>query len=175
MTPIEFKPNKPKVLFLILGCIFLIVSCIVMMLDKDIPSTMQVLFGLVILFFGYEIIKLLPLLLKNNDTLILSEDGIKCNMSNPVIVLPWTDISHVAVVRLNARKNLAIYVKNIDKYLEQYNTRAYLYNQRSVNTPFVINTSVLKIDVNELVKRINEQITPKEDLINPSATKNENS
>ena len=162
MDKFDFPLNKSKILFLCLGSVFLFVSCLYVQLSiNDISTLMQVLLMVAAVASMVELIRLIMLLRSKDQPLLsITESGIYCNMSNPPISLTWNEIEKLAIIRRNGRKNLAILVKEPAIYLTKYNTRTFKSNFDDMNTPFLINTSILKVDADELVKRINQELVP---------------
>lgn len=160
MEKLEFPIYKSKVISLAVACVFLLVSCLYILLsEEDVSPLMQAILGVGSIVAVVEFIRLVIVLKDNNKILIITEDGIYCNMTNPAISVQWSEIEKLDMVRRNSRKHLAIYVKDPKSYLQKYNSKTFVNNYNYANTPFLINTAILKVEAEELVNRINKELS----------------
>ena len=110
-------------------------------------------FGAMVLVFGSK-------LLRNENRLVISEDGI-WDEGFGIDVIPWTAIEGAHLKTLSKNDFLCLELSNTDHYLQ----RANAFRQASLNanlrlglTPFSVNLTGTNIDSNGVLKMVNERI-----------------
>ena len=155
----EIKANKRRsflmfslsILFVVLGFLpFLGVG--LREYRKYLPVFHDVIFIVVIIFFGFTALIYLKMILSTKPTLSISEKGICDNVFFGMI--EWEDVAGFRKVKIQKHDYVLILLKNPEKHIEKFNffKQKWLnFNHRQYGTPVMIHTENLKIDQEELL------------------------
>jgi len=170
MSDIIFKKNKLKYLFIIillLAILFFTLyfsTLFVLRPSKYLytlmPNEMIVFLVGILGFLGCSV--LLYIIVKsifNKEFFIrINKDGLFIGIiqySNKLI--NWNDIIKIEIIEINNIQHIIIYIKNIEHYKSQEKgIQKYFFESRTkkYNTPFVINTSALSSNANDIMELI---------------------
>ena len=119
---------------------------------KYVPVFHDVIFIVVIIFFGFTALIYLKMILSTKPTLSISEKGICDNVSFGMI--GWEDVAGFRKVRVQKQDYILILLENPEKYIEKFNffkQKWLKFNHRQYGTPVMIHIGNLKIDQEELL------------------------
>jgi hypothetical protein len=144
--------SKFKIVILMLGA-WSFVALGIWMLTWDNPKE-QLIGGLSVAFFGLCGLFAIWKLLDKKPGLILNSAGLVDNTSAVAAgMVPWSDISGLALLEIKHQQMLVISVKDPQRYIERGNAMVRAMkraNHRMCGSPVVISSHALKIDFDEL-------------------------
>lgn len=155
----EIQANKKRS-FLMLGLsVLFVVSGFLPFLGtglresrKYVPVFHDVIFIVVIIFFGFTALIYLKMILSTKPVISISEKGICDNVSFGMI--EWEDVAGFRKVRVQKQDYILILLENPEKYIEKFNffkQKWLSLNLKQYGTPVMIHTGNLKIDQEELL------------------------
>ena len=155
----EIQVNKKR-FFLMLGLsVLFVVSGVLPFLGvglreyrKYVPVFHDVIFIVVIIFFGFTALIYLKMILSTKPVVSISEKGICDNISFGMI--EWGDVAGFRKVRVQKQDYILILLENPEKYIEKFNffkQKWLSLNLKQYGTPVMIHTGNLKIDQEELL------------------------
>lgn len=106
-------------------------------------------------FFGFALIIMVIRLFNKNPGLIINEKGIYDN-SNVLALgfIPWKDIKHIKIVKINNGEFILIILRNPKEYLNKttqwLKLRGLKMNYRYHGTPICLSANSLQIDITNL-------------------------
>ncbi|WPO81607.1 STM3941 family protein [Chryseobacterium sp. JJR-5R] len=169
MSDIIFKKNKLKYLFIIILLLAILFSTLyfstlfVLSPSKYLYTLMPnviVFFVGILGFLGCSV--LLYIIVKsifNKEFFIrINKNGLFIGIiqySNKLI--NWNDIIKIEIIEINSIQHIIIYIKNIEHYKSQEKgIQKYFFESRTkkYDTPFVINTSALSSNANDIMESI---------------------
>lgn len=118
----------------------------------------DVIFIVVIIFFGFTALIYLKIILSTKPTLSISEKGICDNVFFGLI--EWEDVAGFRKLRVQKQDYILILLENPEKYIEKFNffKQKWLnFNLRQYGTPVMIHTENLKIDQEELLNIVQKE------------------
>ena len=122
---------------------------------KYVPVFHDVIFIVVIIFFGFTALIYLKMILNTKPVISISEKGICDNVSFGMI--EWEDVAGFRKVRVQKQDYILILLENPEKYIEKFNffKQKWLnFNLKQYGTPVIIHTGNLKIDQEELLEEL---------------------
>ncbi len=155
----EIKANKRRsflmfslsILFVVLGVLpFLGVG--LREYRKYVPVFHDVIFIVVIIFFGFTALIYLKMILSTKPVISISEKGICDNVFFGLI--EWENVAGFRKVRVQKQDYILILLENPEKYIGKFNffKQKWLnFNLKQYGTPVIIHTGNLKIDQEELL------------------------
>ena len=161
----EIKANKRRsflmfslsILFVVLGFLpFLGVG--LREYRKYVHVFHDVIFIVVIIFFGFTALIYLKIILSTKPTLSISEKGICDNVFFGLI--EWEDVAGFRKLRVQKQDYILILLENPEKYIEKFNffKQKWLnFNLKQYGTPVMIHTENLKIDQEELLNIVQKE------------------
>ena len=161
----EIKANKRRsflmfclsMLFVVLGVLpFLGVG--LREYRKYVPVFHDVIFIVVIIFFGFTALIYLKMILNTKPVISISEKGICDNVFFGMI--EWEDVAGFRKVRVQKQDYILILLENPEKYIEKFNffKQKWLnFNLKQYGTPVMIHTVNLKIDQEELLNIVRKE------------------
>ncbi len=162
--PIEIPLSKRKLTFGLIGSLIFVVLGILFVLypDKFITPIMRSATTIFIsgfasiLFFGACFIYVVKKLSDNSPGLIISDDGIIDNSSGVSGgQILWNDIEDIRVLEIHRQKLIMLQVKNpqdyIDKQTGAFKRKMMALNYKMYGTPLSITANALKINFEELL------------------------
>ena len=161
----EIQANKKR-FFLMLGLsVFFVVLGFLPFLGvglreyrKYVHVFHDVIFIVVIIFFGFTALIYLKIILSTKPTLSISEKGICDNVFFGLI--EWEDVAGFRKLRVQKQDYILILLENPEKYIEKFNffKQKWLnFNLRQYGTPVMIHTENLKIDQEELLNIVQKE------------------
>ncbi len=163
----EIKANKRRsflmfclsMLFVVLGVLpFLGVG--LREYRKYVPVFHDVIFIVVIIFFGFTALIYLKMILSTKPVISISEKGICDNVFFGLI--EWENVAGFRKVRVQKQDYILILLETPEKYIEKFNffKQKWLnFNLRQYGTPVIIHTGNLKIDQEELLNIVRKEWT----------------
>ena len=163
----EIKANKRRsflmfclsMLFVVLGVLpFLGVG--LREYRKYVPVFHDVIFIVVIIFFGFTALIYLKMILTTKPVISISEKGICDNVSFGMI--EWENVAGFRKVRVQKQDYILILLETPEKYIEKFNffKQKWLnFNLKQYGTPVIIHTGNLKIDQEELLNIVRKEWT----------------
>ena len=163
----EIKANKRRsflmfslsMLFVVLGILpFLGVG--LREYRKYVPVFHDMIFIVVIIFFGFTALIYLKMILSTKPVISISEKGICDNVSFGMI--EWEDVAGFRKVRVQKQDYILILLENPEKYMKKFNffKQKWLnFNLKQYGTPVMIHTENLKIDQEELLNIVRKEWT----------------
>ena len=127
---------------------------------KYVPVFHDVIFIVVIIFFGFTALIYLKIILSTKPTLSISEKGICDNVFFGLI--EWENVAGFRKVRVQKQDYILILLENPEKYIEKFNffKQKWLnFNLKQYGTPVIIHTGNLKIDQEELLNIVRKEWT----------------
>lgn len=170
--PIIYPINRFKLVLYLLGALLLVAAGILVFYNclnhqgryfmRSIELT-YILAVLCIVFFGYASILFCSKLFSNKPGIVIDEKGIVENATSVVNgLIPWKDITSVALYKMQSNKFVLIYVHNPEEYIERQKNiikkKSMQANLKTHGTSIFINTNMLKITDVELALVIKEQL-----------------
>ncbi|PQA96422.1 hypothetical protein SAMN05421796_101408 [Chryseobacterium piscicola] len=174
MSDIIFKKNKRKYFFIIILLVILIFFTlyfsILFLLNPSkyvyalMPNkTIVLLIGILGLLGCLILVYITTKSVFNKEfSIIINKDGLFIGIiqySNKNIM--WEDIKSIETISINNIKHIIIYINHVEKY-ENYEKgiqNFFLKNRvQRYGTPFVINTSALQDNVEDIAKLMNEYL-----------------
>lgn len=161
----EIQVNKKR-FFLMLGLsVLFVVSGVLPFLGvglreyrKYVPVFHDVIFIVVIIFFGFTALIYLKMILSTKPVVSISEKGICDNISFGMI--EWGDVAGFRKVRVQKQDYILILLENPEKYIEKFNffkQKWLSLNLKQYGTPVMIHTGNLKIDQEELLNIVQKE------------------
>ena len=161
----EIQVNKKR-FFLMLGLsVLFVVSGVLPFLGvglreyrKYLPVFHDVIFIVVIIFFGFTALIYLKMILSTKPVVSISEKGICDNISFGMI--EWGDVAGFRKVRVQKQDYILILLENPEKYIEKFNffkQKWLSLNLKQYGTPVMIHTGNLKIDQEELLNIVQKE------------------
>ena len=161
----EIQVNKKR-FFLMLGLsVLFVVSGVLPFLGvglreyrKYVPVFHDVIFIVVIIFFGFTALIYLKMILSTKPVVSISEKGICDNISFGMI--EWGDVAGFRKVRVQKQDYILILLENPEKYIEKFNffkQKWLSLNLKQYGTPVMIHTGNLKIDQEELLNIVRKE------------------
>ena len=163
----EIKANKRRnflmfslsILFVVLGVLpFLVVG--LREYRKYVPVFHDVIFIVVIIFFGFTALIYLKMILSTKPVISISEKGICDNVFFGFI--EWENVAGFRKVRVQKQDYILILLETPEKYIEKFNffKQKWLnFNLKQYGTPVIIHTGNLKIDQEELLNIVRKEWT----------------
>ena len=163
----EIKANKRRsflmfslsILFVVLGVLpFLGVG--LREYRKYVPVFHDVIFIVVIIFFGFTALIYLKMILSTKPVISISEKGICDNVFFGLI--EWENVAGFRKVRVQKQDYILILLETPEKYIEKFNffKQKWLnFNLKQYGTPVIIHTGNLKIDQEELLNIVRKEWT----------------
>ena len=163
----EIQANKKRfflmlglsVLFVVLGFLpFLGVG--LREYRKYVPVFHDVIFIVVIIFFGFTALIYLKMILSTKPVISISEKGICDNVFFGLI--EWENVAGFRKVRVQKQDYILILLETPEKYIEKFNffKQKWLnFNLKQYGTPVIIHTGNLKIDQEELLNIVRKEWT----------------
>ena len=163
----EIKANKRRsflmfslsMLFVVLGILpFLGVGLRVY--RKYVPVFHDMIFIVVIIFFGFTALIYLKMILSTKPVISISEKGICDNVFFGLI--EWENVAGFRKVRVQKQDDILILLETPEKYIEKFNffKQKWLnFNLKQYGTPVMIHTENLKIDQEELLNIVRKEWT----------------
>ena len=163
----EIKANKRRrflmfclsMLFVVLGVLpFLGVG--LREYRKYVPVFHDVIFIVVIIFFGFTALIYLKMILSTKPVISISEKGICDNVFFGLI--EWENVAGFRKVRVQKQDYILILLETPEKYIEKFNffKQKWLnFNLKQYGTPVIIHTGNLKIDQEELLNIVRKEWT----------------
>ena len=163
----EIKANKRRsflmfslsMLFVVLGILpFLGVG--LREYRKYVPVFHDMIFIVVIIFFGFTALIYLKLILSTKPVISISEKGICDNVFFGLI--EWENVAGFRKVRVQKQDYILILLETPEKYIEKFNffKQKWLnFNLKQYGTPVMIHTENLKIDQEELLNIVRKEWT----------------
>ena len=163
----EIKANKRRsflmfslyMLFVVLGILpFLGVGLRVY--RKYVPVFHDMIFIVVIIFFGFTALIYLKMILSTKPVISISEKGICDNVFFGLI--EWENVAGFRKVRVQKQDYILILLETPEKYIEKFNffKQKWLnFNLKQYGTPVMIHTENLKIDQEELLNIVRKEWT----------------
>ena len=161
----EIKANKRRsflmfclsMLFVVLGVLpFLGVG--LREYRKYVPVFHDVIFIVVIIFFGFTALIYLKMILSTKPVISISEKGICDNVFFGLI--EWENVAGFRKVRVQKQDYILILLETPEKYIEKFNffKQKWLnFNLKQYGTPVIIHTGNLKIDQEELLNIVRKE------------------
>ena len=118
----------------------------------------DVIFIVVIIFFGFTALIYLKIILSTKPTLSISEKGICDNVFFGLI--EWEDVAGFRKLRVQKQDYILILLENPEKYIEKFNffkQKWLSLNLKQYGTPVMIHTGNLKIDQEELLNIVRKE------------------
>ena len=163
----EIKANKRRsflmfclsMLFVVLGVLpFLGVG--LREYRKYVPVFHDLIFIVVIIFFGFTALIYLKMILSTKPVISISEKGICDNVFFGLI--EWENVAGFRKVRVQKQDYILILLETPEKYIEKFNffKQKWLnFNLKQYGTPVIIHTGNLKIDQEELLNIVRKEWT----------------
>ena len=163
----EIKANKRRsflmfslsILFVVLGVLpFLGVG--LREYRKYVPVFHDVIFIVVIIFFGFTALIYLKMILSTKPVISISEKGICDNVFFGLI--EWENVAGFRKVRVQKQDYILILLENPEKYIGKFNffKQKWLnFNLKQYGTPVMIHTGNLKIEQEELLNIVRKEWT----------------
>ena len=163
----EIKANKRRsflmfclsMLFVVLGVLpFLGVG--LREYRKYVPVFHDLIFIVVIIFFGFTALIYLKMILSTKPVISISEKGICDNVFFGLI--EWENVAGFRKVRVQKQDYILILLETPEKYIEKFNffKQKWLnFNLKQYGTPVMIHTENLKIDQEELLNIVRKEWT----------------
>ena len=163
----EIKANKRRsflmfslsMLFVVLGILpFLGVG--LREYRKYVPVFHDMIFIVVIIFFGFTALIYLKMILSTKPVISISEKGICDNVFFGLI--EWENVAGFRKVRVQKQDYILILLETPEKYIEKFNffKQKWLnFNLRQYGTPVMIHTGNLKIEQEELLNIVRKEWT----------------
>ena len=163
----EIKANKRRsflmfslsMLFVVLGILpFLGVG--LREYRKYVPVFHDMIFIVVIIFFGFTALIYLKMILSTKPVISISEKGICDNVFFGLI--EWENVAGFRKVRVQKQDYILILLENPEKYIKKFNflKQKWLnFNLKQYGTPVMIHTENLKIDQEELLNIVRKEWT----------------
>ena len=161
----EIKANKRRsflmfslsMLFVVLGILpFLGVG--LREYRKYVPVFHDMIFIVVIIFFGFTALIYLKMILSTKPVISISEKGICDNVFFGLI--EWENVAGFRKVRVQKQDYILILLETPEKYIEKFNffkQKWLSLNLKQYGTPVVIHTGNLKIDQEELLNIVRKE------------------
>ena len=127
---------------------------------KYVPVFHDVIFIVVIIFFGFTALIYLKMILSTKPVISISEKGICDNVFFGLI--EWENVAGFRKVRVQKQDYILILLENLEKYIEKFNffKQKWLnFNLKQYGTPVIIHTGNLKIDQEELLNIVRKEWT----------------
>ena len=127
---------------------------------KYVPVFHDMIFIVVIIFFGFTALIYLKMILSTKPVISISEKGICDNVSFGMI--EWENVAGFRKVRVQKQDYILILLENPEKYIEKFNffKQKWLnFNLKQYGTPVMIHTENLKIDQEELLNIVRKEWT----------------
>ena len=165
MQDILIPLSKKKLrLFFFLSLVFIAIGifCIPVKQEfylEDFKISVTGLGYFFIIFFAITGTVMIWKMTDKSPKLIIDQQGITDKTSNTEIF--WRDIIKLSIFETHHQKMLMVHVSNpqeyIDKQTRALNRKSMWVNYKMHGTPLSINTAILDISLDELVKIINER------------------
>ena len=163
----EIQANKKR-FFLILGLsvLFVVLGFLPFLgvglreYRKYVPVFHDVIFIVVIIFFGFTALIYLKMILSTKPVISISEKGICDNVFFGLI--EWENVAGFRKVRVQKQDYILILLETPEKYIEKFNffKQKWLnFNLKQYGTPVIIHTGNLKIDQEELLNIVRKEWT----------------
>ena len=161
----EIKANKRRsflmfslsMLFVVLGILpFLGVG--LREYRKYVPVFHDMIFIVVIIFFGFTALIYLKMILSTKPVISISEKGICDNVFFGLI--EWEDVAGFRKVRVQKQDYILILLETPEKYIEKFNffkQKWLSLNIKQYGTPVMIHTGNLKIEQEELLNIVRKE------------------
>ena len=161
----EIKANKRRsflmfslsMLFVVLGILpFLGVG--LREYRKYVPVFHDMIFIVVIIFFGFTALIYLKMILSTKPVISISEKGICDNVFFGLI--EWENVAGFRKVRVQKQDYILILLETPEKYIEKFNFFKQKWlnlNLKQYGTPVMIHTGNLKIDQEELLNIVRKE------------------
>ena len=127
---------------------------------KYVPVFHDVIFIVVIIFFGFTALIYLKMILSTKPVISISEKGICDNVFFGLI--EWENVAGFRKVRVQKQDYILILLETPEKYIEKFNffKQKWLnFNLKQYGTPVMIHTVNLKIDQEELLNIVRKEWT----------------
>ena len=127
---------------------------------KYLPVFHDVIFIVVIIFFGFTALIYLKMILSTKPVISISEKGICDNVFFGLI--EWENVAGFRKVRVQKQDYILILLETPEKYIEKFNffKQKWLnFNLKQYGTPVIIHTGNLKIDQEELLNIVRKEWT----------------
>ena len=127
---------------------------------KYVPVFHDVIFIVVIIFFGFTALIYLKMILSTKPVISISEKGICDNVFFGLI--EWENVAGFRKVRVQKQDYILILLETPEKYIEKFNffKQKWLnFNLKQYGTPVIIHTGNLKIDQEELLNIVRKEWT----------------
>ena len=125
---------------------------------KYVPVFHDVIFIVVIIFFGFTALIYLKMILTTKPVISISEKGICDNVSFGMI--EWEDVAGFRKAKIQKHDYVLILLENPEKYIGKFNffKQKWLnFNLKQYGTPVMIHTGNLKIDQEELLNIVRKE------------------
>ena len=125
---------------------------------KYVPVFHDVIFIVVIIFFGFTALIYLKMILSTKPVISISEKGICDNVFFGLI--EWENVAGFRKVRVQKQDYILILLETPEKYIEKFNffKQKWLnFNLKQYGTPVIIHTGNLKIDQEELLNIVRKE------------------
>ena len=122
------------------------------------PVFHDVIFIVVIIFFGFTALIYLKMILSTKPVISISEKGICDNVFFGLI--EWENVAGFRKVRVQKQDYILILLETPEKYIEKFNffKQKWLnFNLKQYGTPVMIHTVNLKIDQEELLNIVRKE------------------
>ena len=127
---------------------------------KYVPVFHDMIFIVVIIFFGFTALIYLKMILSTKPVISISEKGICDNVFFGLI--EWENVAGFRKVRVQKQDYILILLETPEKYIEKFNffKQKWLnFNLKQYGTPVMIHTENLKIDQEELLNIVRKEWT----------------
>lgn len=127
---------------------------------KYVPVFHDVIFIVVIIFFGFTALIYLKMILTTKPVISISEKGICDNVSFGMI--EWEDVAGFRKAKIQKHDYVLILLENPEKYIGKFNffKQKWLnFNLKQYGTPVMIHTGNLKIEQEELLNIVRKEWT----------------
>ena len=163
----EIKANKRRsFLMFCLSMLFVVLGVLPLLgvglreYRKYVPVFHDVIFIVVIIFFGFTALIYLKMILSTKPVISISEKGICDNVFFGLI--EWENVAGFRKVRVQKQDYILILLETPEKYIEKFNffKQKWLnFNLKQYGTPVIIHTGNLKIDQEELLNIVRKEWT----------------
>ena len=127
---------------------------------KYVPVFHDMIFIVVIIFFGFTALIYLKMILSTKPVISISEKGICDNVFFGLI--EWENVAGFRKVKIQKYDYILILLENPEKYIEKFNffkQKWLKFNHRQYGTPVMIHIGNLKIDQEELLNIVRKEWT----------------
>jgi len=161
----EIKANKRRSFLMFSLSIFFVVLGFLPFLGTELRGYRKyvhvfndVIFIVVIIFFGFTALIYLKMILTTKPVISISEKGICDNVSFGMI--EWEDVAGFRKAKIQKHDYVLILLENPEKYIGKFNffKQKWLnFNLKQYGTPVMIHTGNLKIDQEELLNIVRKE------------------